>query len=381
MKLIFMGTPDFAVPAIDALIAAGHDIAAVFSQPDKPKGRGYTLTPPPVKVRALAHGIPVWQPASMRDGEALKIFEEIQPDVAVVIAYGRILPKEILDTPKYGCINVHASLLPRYRGAAPIQWSVIDGEAVTGVTTQQMDVGLDTGDILMTSETPIGPDETAGELHDRLSEMSAKLIVDTLAALEKGELHPQKQDDAQSCYARMLTKELCAVDWTKDARRWEKWALAHYLSPAFGGGALNLVYHVRGNFMYPRGQDGFDGWSLLWYEAWASDRRTATALWRRVRDGLDWSRLDGCGDGTGVIGCCDPRPVSASVASVFLAAAARACSDAETAERLERAVDAKHLRRAGGLYFLDLNREWRIGATAMRIISLAEANGSRFRNL
>ncbi|MBQ4396574.1 MAG: methionyl-tRNA formyltransferase [Clostridia bacterium] len=218
MKLIFMGTPDFAVPAIDALIAAGHDIAAVFSQPDKPKGRGYTLTPPPVKVRALEHGIPVWQPASMRDGEALKIFEEIQPDVAVVIAYGRILPKEILDTPKYGCINVHASLLPRYRGAAPIQWSVIDGEAVTGVTTQQMDVGLDTGDILMTSETPIDPDETAGELHDRLSEMSAKLIVDTLAALEKGELHPQKQDDAQSCYARMLTKELCAVDWQKDAQ-------------------------------------------------------------------------------------------------------------------------------------------------------------------
>ena len=170
-------------------------------------------------------------------------------------------------------------------------------------------------------------------------------------------------------------------DWSADAARWEKWALSHYLSPAFGGGALNLVYHVRGNFMYPRGQDGFDGWSLLWYEAWASDRRTATALWRRVRDGLDWSRLDGCGDGTGVIGCCDPRPVSASVASVFLAAAARACSDAETAERLERAVDAKYLRREGGLIWLDVNREWRIGATAMRIISLAESRGSRFREM
>ena len=170
-------------------------------------------------------------------------------------------------------------------------------------------------------------------------------------------------------------------DWSADAARWEKWALSHYLSPAFGGGALNLVYHVRGNFMYPRGQDGFDGWSLLWYEAWASDRRTATALWRRVRDGLDWSRLDGCGDGTGVIGCCDPRPVSASVASVFLAAAARACSDPETAERLERAVDAKYLRREGGLFWLDLNREWRIGATAMRIISLAESRGSRFRDM
>ena len=170
-------------------------------------------------------------------------------------------------------------------------------------------------------------------------------------------------------------------DWSADAARWEKWALAHYTSPLFGGGEVNLVYHVRGNFMYPRGQDALDGWTLLWYEAWASDRRTATALWRRVRDGLDWSRLDGCGDGTGVIGCCDPRPVSASVASVFLAAAARACSDSETAERLERAVDAKYLRREGGLFWLDLNREWRIGATAMRIISLAESRGSRFREM
>ena len=170
-------------------------------------------------------------------------------------------------------------------------------------------------------------------------------------------------------------------DWSADAARWEKWALSHYLSPAFGGGALNLVYHVRGNFMYPRGQDGFDGWSLLWYEAWASDRRLATALWRRVRDGLDWARLDGCDDERGGMGCCDPQPVSASVASVFLAAAARACSDAETAERLERAVDAKYLRREGGLLWLDVNREWRIGATAMRIISLAESNGSRFRDM
>ena len=170
-------------------------------------------------------------------------------------------------------------------------------------------------------------------------------------------------------------------DWSADAARWEKWALAHYLSPLFGGGELNLVYHVRGNFMYPRGQDGFDGWSLLWYEAWASDRRVAPALWNRVRDRLDWSRLDGCGDERSGMGCCDPQPVSASVASVFLAAAARACSDTETAERLERAVDAKFLKREGGLLCLDVNREWRIGATAMRIISLAESRGSRFREM
>lgn len=218
MKLIFMGTPEFAAPAIDSLIAAGHEIAAVFSQPDKPKGRGYTLTPPPVKVKALEHNISVYQPTTMKDGEALKIFREIQPDVAVVIAYGKILPKEILDAPKYGCINVHASLLPKYRGAAPIQWSVIDGESKTGVTAMQMDVGLDTGDMLMKCETPIDPNETAGELHDRLSEMGAKLIVETLAALEQGALQPQQQDDSQSCYAKMLTKELCAVDWSKDAQ-------------------------------------------------------------------------------------------------------------------------------------------------------------------
>ena len=183
MRLIFMGTPEFSAPAIDALLEAGHEIAAVFSQPDKPKGRGYNLTPPPVKVKALEHGIPVYQPTTMKDGEALRIFRDISPDVAVVIAYGRILPKEILEAPKYGCINVHASLLPKYRGAAPIQWSVIDGQPKTGVTTMQMDVGLDTGDMLMKCETAIDPDETAGELHDRLSLMGAKLIVDTLAAL------------------------------------------------------------------------------------------------------------------------------------------------------------------------------------------------------
>ena len=218
MRLIFMGTPEFSAPAIDALLEAGHEIAAVFSQPDKPKGRGYNLTPPPVKVKALEHGIPVYQPTTMKDGEALRIFRDISPDVAVVIAYGRILPKEILEAPKYGCINVHASLLPKYRGAAPIQWSVIDGESKTGVTTMQMDVGLDTGDMLMKCETAIDPDETAGQLHDRLSLMGAKLIVDTLAALEQGALMPQKQDDSQSCYAKMLTKELCAVDWHRSAK-------------------------------------------------------------------------------------------------------------------------------------------------------------------
>ena len=218
MRIIFMGTPEFAAPAIDSLLAAGHEIAAVFSQPDKPKGRGYSLAPPPVKVKAMEHNIPVYQPKSMRDGEALRIFNEIKPDVGVVIAYGKILPQEILDAPQYGCINVHASLLPKYRGAAPIQWSVIDGEPKTGVTTMQMDAGLDTGDMLLKSETAILPDETAGELHDRLSAMGAQLIVKTLDALAKGELRPEKQDDSLTCYAKMLTKELCAVDWSRSAQ-------------------------------------------------------------------------------------------------------------------------------------------------------------------
>jgi len=178
-----------------------------------------------------------------------------------------------------------------------------------------------------------------------------------------------------------IFRELGYGDWSADAARWEKWALEHYLSPAFGGGAVNLVYHVRGNFMYPRGQDAFDGWSLLWYEAWAGDRRLAKALWRRVRDHLDWTRLDSCADERGEMDCCDPQPVSASVAAVFLAAAARACGDSETAERLEKIVDAKWLKRGDAFFRLDLNRHWRIGASAMRIIALAESRGSRFRRM
>ncbi len=168
-------------------------------------------------------------------------------------------------------------------------------------------------------------------------------------------------------------------DWTADARRWERWALPHYFGPMLGGGALNLVYHVRGGFMYPRGQGALDGWSMLWYEAWASDRRLALALWEKAKESVDWDWIGSAGDACGGADCCDPQPVSPSVASVFLAAAARACSDSGTANRLERAVDARFLRRDGGLYWLDMDREWRIGATAMRIIALAESRGSSFR--
>ena len=219
MNVVYMGTPEFAVLPLDAIIKAGHNVTGVFTQPDKPKGRGYTLTPPPVKVRASESEIPVFQPNSMKDGEALKILEELKPDVIVVVAYGKILPKAILDFPKYGCVNVHASLLPKYRGAGPIQWCVLDGEEETGVTTMKMAEGLDTGDMLLKSATKIGENETAGELHDRLSQMGADLITETLTALENNAVVPEKQDDSLSNYAPMLTKELCKIDWNKSAQQ------------------------------------------------------------------------------------------------------------------------------------------------------------------
>lgn len=218
MRTLFMGTPDFAVPCLKSLIDAGHEVCGVFTQPDKPKGRGYTLTPPPVKVLAQESGIPVYQPKTLKDGEALTIVKELSPEVIVVVAYGKILPKEIIEYPAFGCINVHASLLPRYRGAAPIQWCVLNGEKETGVTTMFMDVGLDTGDMLLKAATPIGDNETAGELHDRLSKLGAELIVETLTKLQSGALIREKQKDGDSCYAPMLTKELSRIDWNKPAQ-------------------------------------------------------------------------------------------------------------------------------------------------------------------
>ena len=173
MRVVFMGTPEFAVPSLEQLIKDGHEVVGVFAQPDKPKGRGYKLAAPPVKEAALAHNIPVYQPVKMRDGEALSILKELNPEVIVVVAYGKILPKEILELPAKGCINFHGSLLPKYRGAGPIQWSVINGEKVTGVTTMYMGEGLDTGDMILKEETEIGENETNDELHDRLSHIGA----------------------------------------------------------------------------------------------------------------------------------------------------------------------------------------------------------------
>ncbi|XOQ44052.1 MAG: Methionyl-tRNA formyltransferase [Clostridium sp.] len=217
MKIVFMGTPEFAVPPLQALINAGHEVAAVFTRRDKPVGRKQILTAPPVKTLAVENGIPVFQPDTLRSAETEEILRRIAPDVIVVAAYGKILPKNILELPRFGCVNVHASLLPKYRGAAPIQQAILDGESVTGVTTMQMAEGLDTGDILLSEKTKIDPEETAGELTVRLSEIGAHLIVKTLTALEAGTVTPVPQNDAESSYAPMLTKERSPIDWKRTA--------------------------------------------------------------------------------------------------------------------------------------------------------------------
>lgn len=216
MKIVFMGTPDFAVPNLQSLINSEHEVVGVFTQTDKPKGRGYVLTAPPVKELALKYNIPVFQPKTLKNNiEVLEILKELCPDVIVVVAYGKILPKEIIEFPKYGCINVHGSLLPKYRGAAPIQWAVINGEKKSGVTTMYMDEGLDTGDMILKAETEIGENETAGELYDRLSLMGADLLIETIKAIEGKSAKREKQNDEESTYAHMLTKELCLIDWNK----------------------------------------------------------------------------------------------------------------------------------------------------------------------
>ncbi len=217
MKIVFMGTPDYAVKTLEKLVNSKHTVAAVFAQPDKPVGRKQVLTPPPVKVCAESYNIPVYQPNSVRTGEALEIINEIKPDVIVVVAYGKILPKEILTAAKFGCVNGHASLLPKYRGASPIQWCIVCGETETGVTTMLMDEGMDTGDILETVKVKIGGNETAEELFERLSDISADLMLSTIEKLEKGEITPKKQE-GDATYAPIIKKEMALLDFQKPAK-------------------------------------------------------------------------------------------------------------------------------------------------------------------
>lgn len=282
MNIVFMGTPDFAVPCLQALIDAGENVRAVFTQPDKPKGRGYKLLPPPVKALALTHNIPVYQPLSLKKGEdaasALETLKEISPDIIVVVAYGKILPKEILDLPKYCCINVHASLLPRYRGAAPIQRCVLDGEKETGVTTMLMAEGLDTGDMLLKASTEIGEDETASELHDRLSVLGAELLIKTINGVKDNTITPQKQDDSLSNYAAMLTKDMCPID--------------------FGRTAQEVHNHIRGLSASPCAVSMLNGKRLKVYRSTLAGDKTYPDEPGTIVNEKDFTVV--CGDGRGV---------------------------------------------------------------------------------
>ena len=219
MKLLFLGTPTFAVPTLERIVQAGHQVLGVFTQPDRPKGRGGALTPPPVKITALDHMLAVLQPERVRRPEVVEQMKQMRPDAMVVVGYGQIIPQSIIDIPRLGIINVHASLLPKYRGAAPIQWAIANGEERSGVTTMRIDAGLDTGDMLLKWETAIGPEENALELGERMSQAGADLLVETLAGLESGTLRPQPQDSAKATLAPILKKEDGLIDWTWPARK------------------------------------------------------------------------------------------------------------------------------------------------------------------
>lgn len=222
MKVIFMGTPDFSVGTLEALIEAGHEVTLAVTQPDKPKGRGKSMQYPPVKEAALAHGIEVYQPKRIREPECVEYLRKYEADIMVVVAFGQILTKEILEMPKYGCINVHASLLPKYRGAAPIQWAVINGEEVTGVTTMRMDEGIDTGDIILKEEVVLDKKETGGSLFERLAKKGADLCVKTLAAIEAGTATYTPQNHEEATHTSMIKKQLGEIDWTKPAQELER---------------------------------------------------------------------------------------------------------------------------------------------------------------
>lgn len=278
MKVIFMGTPDFSVPCLEALIKT-EEVVGVFTQPDKPKGRGYELTPPPVKVCAEKYNIPVFQPASMRDGKALEIISSLNAELIIVVAFGKILPKEVLESVKYGCINIHASLLPKLRGAAPIQWSIINGEEVTGVTSMQMDVGLDTGDMLIKKSIPITENMNAGELHDALSVLGAEVMTETIDLLKKGGLNPQIQDDSLSNYAPMLSKDLCPIDFSDTAK--------------------NVHNKIRGLYPWPVAVTKLCGKVLKIHESRLSDTKTCANAGTVIdlTDGI----CVACGDGNTVL--------------------------------------------------------------------------------
>ena len=300
MKIVFMGTPDIAAQCLAAILKEGrHEVCGVFTREDKPVGRKQVLTAPPAKQVALAHGIPVFQPKTLRSGEAAEVLRRLAPQLVVVVAYGRILPPDILALPQYGCVNLHVSLLPKYRGAAPIQWAVLNGDAETGVTVMQMDEGLDTGDILCTRRVPIGPDTTSGELFEQVAGVGAALLCEVLGKIEQGDVHPQKQDGALATLAPPLTKEMARFTFAMPAQKLHNhirgmnpWPVAYFehdgkkvkvlkAHPAPGAGAPGTVLAVKPltvacetgalvlESVVPEGKGPMPG------EAWALGRRFA----------------------------------------------------------------------------------------------------------
>ena len=281
MRIVFMGTPDFSVPALKALVEVGHQVIAVVTQPDKPKGRGKEVQMTPVKIQAMEYGIPVYQPAKVREASFVEVLKGLEADVYVVIAFGQILPKAVLELPKYGCINIHASLLPKYRGAAPIQWCVIDGERETGITTMMMDVGLDTGDMLEKAVIPIEEKETGGSLHDKLSMAGGDLILSTLKKLEEGTLVRTPQTDEGTCYAKMLTKSLGDIDWNQ--------------------GAVSIERLIRGLNPWP---SAYTMWNGKTIKIWAAD----VIAGRAAADFLSESGVPAeTGTAPGTVVCSDKR--------------------------------------------------------------------------
>lgn len=253
MKIAFMGTPDFSVNCLKALVESKHEVVGVFCQPDKPVGRKQELKFPDVKVEALKHNLKVFQPVSLRNGNGIEILKEINPDLIVVVAYGKILPKDVLDFPKYGCINIHASILPKYRGASPIHWAVINGDKETGVTAQQMNEGVDTGDILHTKRLSIGENDTTEEMYEKLSPLGAEVLMETIEMLENGELKPIKQNDADATHVGLLTKELSAIDWNDSA--------------------FNIHNKIRGLYSWPGTHAVLNGKILKIHSAVLSDKK------------------------------------------------------------------------------------------------------------
>ena len=271
MKIVFMGTPDFSVNALENIVKAGHDVVGVITQPDKPKGRGGKMQYTPVKEKALELGLDVYQPQRVKETEFIEKLKEMNPDAIVVIAFGQILPKAILDMPKYGCINVHASLLPKYRGAAPIQWSVIDGEKETAVTTMYMNEGLDTGDIIDKVVVPIDKKETGGSLFDKLAIEGGKLILKTLIELENGTAVRTPQDDSKSNYAGMINKQLGKIDFNKSANEIERL--------------------IRGLNPWPSAYTKMDGKTLKIWDADVDDSENDSAPGTITEVGKDFIRV------------------------------------------------------------------------------------------